>query len=90
VDAKRYLTGTEPAYMEQLSPPSVTSLMLQGGPMDAAAQDEFRRNPHWEAAVRLRRWDDEAKVEGAPTPTVDEFIPLIRGVVRPEFRGAAT
>jgi predicted HD phosphohydrolase len=40
--------------------------------------------------VRLRRWDDEAKVEGAATPTVDEFIPLIRGVVRPEFRRAAT
>ena len=38
----------------------------------------------------LRRWDDEAKVVGAETPTVDEFIPLIRGVVRPEFRGAST
>ena len=31
VDAKRYLTGVEPAYMNLLSEPSVTSLMLQGG-----------------------------------------------------------
>ena len=87
VDAKRYLTGVEPAYMNLLSEPSVTSLMLQGGPMDAAAQEEFRRNPHWEAAVHLRRWDDEAKVPGAITPTLDEFLPLIRGLLRPEVRG---
>ena len=87
VDAKRYLTGTDPAYLEILSEPSVTSLMLQGGPMDAAQQEEFRRNPHWEAAVRLRRWDDEAKVPGAETPSVEEFVPLIRGVLRPELRG---
>lgn len=86
VDAKRYLTGSDPGYMALLSEPSITSLMLQGGPMDAAAQEEFRQNPHWEAAVRLRRWDDEAKVPGAETPSVDEFLPLIRGVLRPEFR----
>jgi len=87
VDAKRYLTAVEPGYLALLSEPSVTSLMLQGGPMDAAAQEEFRRSPHWEAAVQLRRWDEEAKVPGAETPTVDEFVPLIRGVLRPEVRG---
>jgi [1-hydroxy-2-(trimethylamino)ethyl]phosphonate dioxygenase len=87
VDAKRYLTAVEPGYLALLSEPSVTSLMLQGGPMGAAAQEEFRRSPHWEAAVQLRRWDEEAKVPGAETPTVDEFVPLIRGVLRPEVRG---
>lgn len=89
VDAKRYLTAVEPGYMALLSEPSITSLMLQGGPMDEAAQEEFRRNPHWEAAVQLRRWDEEAKVPGAETPTVDEFVPLIRGVLRPELGGTS-
>jgi len=87
VDAKRYLTGVEPDYVARLSEPSVVSLMLQGGPMDAAAQEDFRRNLHWEAAVRLRRWDDEAKVPDAATPTVEDLIPLIRGVLRPEHHG---
>lgn len=89
VAAKRYLTAVEPGYMALLSEPSITSLMLQGGPMDAAAQEEFRANPHWRAAVQLRRWDEEAKVPGAETPTVDEFVPLIRGVLRPEAGGPA-
>jgi predicted HD phosphohydrolase len=31
-------------------------------------------------------WDDEAKVPGAITPTLDEFLPLIRGLLRPEVR----
>jgi phosphonate degradation associated HDIG domain protein len=90
VDAKRYLTAVEPGYMALLSEPSITSLMLQGGPMDASAQEEFRRHPHWEAAVKLRRWDEEAKVPGAETPTVDEFVPLIRGVLRPDIGGTAS
>ncbi|MFM1902809.1 MAG: hypothetical protein RLZZ440_709 [Planctomycetota bacterium] len=82
VAAKRYLTAVEPDYMAKLSEPSVTSLMLQGGPMSAAEQEEFRRNPHWEAAVRLRRYDELAKVPGLKTPSVADFVPLLGRLVR--------
>jgi phosphonate degradation associated HDIG domain protein len=82
VAAKRYLTAVEPDYMAKLSEPSVTSLMLQGGPMSDAEQATFRANPHWEAAVRLRRYDDEAKVPGAKTPAVADFADLLRRLVK--------
>ncbi len=82
VAAKRYLTAVEPDYMAKLSEPSITSLMLQGGPMSTAEQEEFRQNPHWESAVRLRRYDELAKVPGATTPSVDDFAPLLERLVR--------
>lgn len=87
VDAKRYLAATQPAYLRILSPPSLTSLRLQGGPMNSADQQDFRQHDSWEAAVRLRQWDDQAKVRGAATPTIEDFIPLIRTVMRPHRDG---
>ena len=82
VAAKRYLTAVEPDYMAKLSEPSIVSLQLQGGPMSAAEQAAFRANPHWEAALRLRRYDEEAKVPGATTPKVEDFADLLRRLVR--------
>jgi phosphonate degradation associated HDIG domain protein len=82
VAAKRYLTAVEPDYMAKLSEPSITSLMLQGGPMSEEEQATFRANPHWEAALRLRRYDEEAKIPGAQTPSVADFTDLLRRLVR--------
>ncbi|HYF46563.1 MAG TPA: HD domain-containing protein [Acidimicrobiales bacterium] len=83
VAAKRFLCATEPAYAERLSAPSVRSLAIQGGPMGEAEVAEFRARPHSEAAVRLRRWDDEAKVPGRSTPRVDEHRALLEGLLVP-------
>jgi len=80
VAAKRYLTATDPDYMATLSGPSVTSLMLQGGPMTTPEQEAFRRLSHWEAAVRLRRYDDAAKVPDVCTPSFADFVPLLERV----------
>ena len=41
VAAKRYLVATEPGYSATLSPASVLSLSLQGGPMSDAEQRRF-------------------------------------------------
>lgn len=73
VAAKRYLCAVEPGYREQLSPPSLWSLQLQGGPMSAAEQREFRAHPLLESALNLRRWDDAAKIPQLPTPPLDHF-----------------
>ena len=68
VSAKRYLCAVEPTYAAQLSPPSVLSLKLQGGPMSADEIGRFERCPFFREAVRLRRWDDEAKIVDYRTP----------------------
>lgn len=73
VDAKRYLTATDPGYFATLSPGSVRSLELQGGPFSADLAAGFIRLPYAPEAVRLRRWDEDAKVPGKPTPGLKHF-----------------
>jgi phosphonate degradation associated HDIG domain protein len=71
VDAKRYLCAVEPEYLAKLSPSSLQSLKLQGGPFSEDAARDFERNPHFKDAVALRRWDDQAKL-------IDLVVPEIR------------
>lgn len=73
VDAKRYLCAVEPSYFEALSPASKLSLSLQGGPMSPGEVAAFEANPHHLDAVRLRRWDDEAKVAGLDVPGLEHY-----------------
>lgn len=78
VDAKRYLVAVDDTYAGRLSPPSIRSLELQGGPMSAEEHRSFESSPHFAAAIDLRRWDDAAKVPGLVTPALDEFVPDVR------------
>jgi phosphonate degradation associated HDIG domain protein len=66
VDAKRYLCAREPGYFEGLSPASKQTLIWQGGPMNAEQAGAFERSPLFADALRLRRWDEAAKVVGKP------------------------
>lgn len=77
VDAKRYLCAVEPGYSEALSPPSLQSLMLQGGPFNADQVREFQASPHFKRAVVVRRWDDLAKMVGLETPPLAHFLPYV-------------
>jgi phosphonate degradation associated HDIG domain protein len=77
VAAKRYLCATEPDYVAKLAPDSVRSLALQGGPMSAGEVAAFRALPHHEAAVILRRYDEQAKVKDLATPPVAHFLPRV-------------
>ncbi len=61
VDAKRYLTATNPGYFQQLSPASVETLALQGGPMAPGETADFVESPHLRDILRLRSWDEMAK-----------------------------
>jgi [1-hydroxy-2-(trimethylamino)ethyl]phosphonate dioxygenase len=80
VAAKRYLCATDPDYMETLSPPSQLSLRLQGGPMSDDEVHEFETQPFAQEAVRLRRWDDAAKIAGLPTPSLEHFLGYVEKV----------
>lgn len=89
VDAKRYLCQAEPGYFETLSPASVHSLALQGGPFTAAQAQAFAQQPHAAAAVRLRRYDDQAKTPGAPTPPLAHFRACLQRVATAQPAGSA-
>lgn len=78
VPAKRFLCWREPGYLEQLSPASIQSLALQGGPMNDEQAAVFLRNPYAKAAIALRQWDDEAKVAGLRVPDAAYYLPMLR------------
>ena len=73
VAAKRYLAATESGYLARLSPASIQSLDLQGGPMTPTEAESFRSEPYFHDALRLRRWDEAGKVPGADALTVADF-----------------
>jgi phosphonate degradation associated HDIG domain protein len=82
VDAKRYLTATEPGYLADLSEASKRSLELQGGPFTADEVKEFEaREPFFREAIQVRRWDDEAKVVGLAVPPAAHYRSLLESVL---------
>lgn len=70
VIAKRYLTHKNSEYFEKLSPASRITLNFQGGVMSAQEAMEFERDPDAELIVRMRYWDDEAKLINVPVNNV--------------------
>jgi phosphonate degradation associated HDIG domain protein len=77
VAAKRYLCASDAGYRQMLSPASIKTLKLQGGAMTSAEIAEFEAEPHHREALRLRRWDDRAKVAGLSTADLRHYVPLI-------------
>jgi phosphonate degradation associated HDIG domain protein len=82
VSAKRYLCATDPSYFGKLSPASVHTLSLQGGPMNAEEVAEFRSNPFHDEAVRVRIWDEGGKVADMKTRAFRDYVPLLERVVK--------
>ncbi len=77
VAAKRYLCAVEEEYFAKLSPASVFTLSVQGGPMDDAEVAEFESSSYARQAVALRRWDDLAKDPARVVPDLEHFRPLL-------------
>lgn len=82
VAAKRHLAGN-PGWLSRLSDASRHSLALQGGPFTEAERAAFLALPGAADAVRLRRWDDAAKVPGAEVPDLERWASLERRLRRP-------
>jgi gamma-butyrobetaine dioxygenase len=81
VAAKRYLCAVEPGYFERLSPASVYTLGVQGGPMGGDELAAFEANPFAKDACQVRRWDDDAKDPDALTPPFGHFVPVLAGLL---------
>ncbi|MCH9654015.1 MAG: HD domain-containing protein [Planctomycetes bacterium] len=81
VAAKRYRCAIDQQYHSQLSPASVLSLQLQGGPFDQRELDSFENNRWSESALRLRSWDEAAKIPDCQTPELEYFLTYVLGVL---------
>lgn len=73
VNAKRYLTWKYPSYYDQLSEASKKTLEYQGGRMEEAEAKAFESDPLFDLYIRMRTWDEAAKIEGKPLPELDEL-----------------
>lgn len=81
-DAKRYLCATEPGYYEGLTPVSRRTFSLQGGRMPPQEVARLAAHPWLPDALRLRRWDDGAKVVGRSTRPLSVWHPFLRRYLR--------
>jgi phosphonate degradation associated HDIG domain protein len=82
VAAKRYLCAVDPSCLEGLSPASRLSLDVQGGPMTAEERARFEANPYYRDALRLRHWDDMAKVPGLAVPGLEHYRGRLEAAAR--------
>jgi len=83
VAAKRYLVTTNHDYLSKLSHASVQTLYMQGGPLSQEEVIDFISREGAEDAVRVRLWDDLAKVRDKSTSSLKDFEPLITALARP-------
>ncbi len=78
VQAKQYLCAINRRYWETLSSASQASLEFQGGAFSKAEAKRFIYQRYAPEAVKLRLWDDQAKVSQHPTPDLDHFVPVLQ------------
>jgi len=76
VEAKRALCALEPGYFDALSEDSKRSLALQGGIHSPGEAQAFLGKPGAKDAMRVRRWDDQAKTPGASTPPIGHYLEI--------------
>jgi gamma-butyrobetaine dioxygenase len=77
VAAKRYLVATDAAYLARLSEASIESLREQGGGFTDDEAKAFELEPFADAATRLRRYDDDGKVDGLDVAPLDDYRELL-------------
>lgn len=80
VEAKRYLCFIDPDYETTLSAHSRHALTLQGGSFDAGQAIDFCQLSGAHDAIKLSRWDDQAKVAGHPTKSLDHYLTIAQSV----------
>lgn len=78
VDAKRYLCAASPKYMAMLSDASITTLGVQGGPMNSKEMDSFREQTGHKMALRVRVYDDLGKEPRMQRPELEYYVPMLR------------
>ena len=73
VNAKRYLTRRDQDYYQRLSEASKKTLEYQGGRMSEGEAKEFEADPLFDLYIKMRRWDEAAKIEHQAVPDINLF-----------------
>jgi phosphonate degradation associated HDIG domain protein len=73
VQAKRYLTFKFPDYYKKLSEASIMTLEKQGGKMSETEAGMFEMDDMHRLYIKLRQWDDAAKIEHKPLPLIERY-----------------
>jgi len=73
VAAKRYLTYRHPGYYNKLSEASKITLEKQGGRMNEMEAKQFEEDHLHLLFIKLREWDDKAKMERIPLPSLEIY-----------------
>lgn len=73
VEAKRFLTFRFPEYFEKLSDASKLTLQHQGGRMNAEEADAFETDPMFDLFIKMRTWDDLAKITNKALPDLNKY-----------------
>ena len=73
VAAKRYLTYRHPGYYNKLSEASKITLEKQGGRMNETEAKQFEEDHLHLLFIKLREWDDKAKIERIPLPSLEIY-----------------
>lgn len=74
---ERYLTFKNPHYLEKLSPASRKTLNYQGGPMTPEEAELFEMDELFHDILKLRSWDEKAKIPNYVVPQIDAYLPMI-------------
>ena len=82
----RYLTAVDKEYYGGLSEASKQSLKFQGGPFEGEELENFEQDPLRAEMVRLRKWDDGAKIVGIEgvTPRAEFYREMIERHLKAE------
>jgi len=82
VQAKRYLVWRDESYYKKLSPASKETLEYQGGPMSSSEAQAFEKSELFASILKMRTWDDKAKIENYTVPQLDTYEPVILSHLR--------
>ncbi len=77
VQAKRYLAAMDSGYQTRLSEASKHTLEQQGGPMSAQEARDFEQDRLFADKIKLRHWDELAKVPGSDADPVESYATLL-------------
>lgn len=77
VPAKRYLCYKNPSYYQDLSEASKKTLAFQGGIMKKTEAEEFEGQSYFEESIKLRHWDDKAKITNIEVPSLEDCLEIV-------------
>jgi [1-hydroxy-2-(trimethylamino)ethyl]phosphonate dioxygenase len=84
VAAKRYLCTVDARYVDGLSPASRRSYLAQGTRLALDEQLALETHPWFGDALRVRRWDDAAKIPDARCAPLVEYASLLERYFGPQ------